>query len=80
MSTLKCEILIVTQRNFSITWSQLRHSSVITSNKGTAFRSSRLNISLTIDSKFHMPSGSRPLRGLRRLLHSADAGGAALLK
>jgi hypothetical protein len=43
-------------------------------------RSWRLNISRTMESKFHMPSGSRPLNGRNRLLHSAAAGGAVELK
>lgn len=55
-------------------------SSVKTSKSGTALRSWRLNISRTMESKFHMPSGSRPLNGRNRLLHSAAAGGAVELK
>lgn len=55
-------------------------SSVKTSRSGTAFLSCLLNISRTMDNKFHMPSGSRPLNGRNKLLHSAAAGGAVELK
>lgn len=65
---------------FLLTCSQAMHSSVIISNNGTAFLSFLLNISRTIDSKFHIPSGSLPRRGRRRELHSAAAGGAVVVK
>lgn len=38
--------------------------------------SRRLNISLTMERRFQIPSGSRPLRGLSRHAHSAAAGGS----
>lgn len=63
-----------------LTCSHAIDSSVIISNKGRAFLSLRLNISLTMDNKFHIPSGSLPLRGRRRLVHSAAAGGAVVLR
>ena len=59
-----------------ITCSQARTSSVSISNSLIAFESFRRNISRTIDSRFQMPSGSRPRRGRNRLCHSAAAGGA----
>lgn len=56
------------------------HSSVMISNNGIALRSVLLNISRTIDSKFHMPSGSRPRNGRSNEDHSAAAGGAVVLR
>lgn len=70
----------VTVDFYLLTCSQANTSSVMISNNGIAFLSLRLNISLTIDNKFHIPSGSRPRNGLRRELHSAAAGGAVVLK
>lgn len=60
--------------------SQAMHSSVMISKSGTAFRSFLLNISRTILSKFHIPSGSLPLNGRSNEVHSAAAGGATVLK
>lgn len=60
--------------------SQAMHSSVMISNNGIALRSVLLNISRTIDNKFHMPSGSRPRNGRNNEDHSAAAGGAVVLK
>lgn len=62
------------------TCSQAMTSSVIISSSGIAFRSLRLNISRTIDSRFHMPSGSRPRNGRNNEDHSAAAGGALVLR
>ena len=42
-----------------------RHCWVMISNKGIELPSLRRNISRTIDNKFHIPSGSRPLNGLK---------------
>ena len=41
-----------------------------------ALASFLLNISRTIDNRFQIPSGSRPLRGLSNVCHSVAAGGA----
>lgn len=73
-------ILYFIPSNFSITFSQAIHSSVMISKSGTALRSPLLNISLTIDKRFHIPSGSLPLKGLKRDDHSAAAGGAVVHK
>jgi len=51
-------------------------SSVRISRRGTALLSFLCSSSLTIDSRFHIPSGSLPLSGRSRLCHSAAAGGA----
>ena len=48
------------------------------SSKGILFLSLRLNISRTMESKFHIPSGSRPRSGLKKLHHSAADGGAVV--
>lgn len=64
----------------SITFSVAKHSSVIISNRGIELRSFLLNISRTIESRFHIPSGSRPLSGLNKEAHSAATGGAVELK
>lgn len=53
---------------------------MIISKRGMALRSFRLNISLTMERRFHMPSGSLPLRGLNKDDHSAATGGAVELK
>lgn len=58
------------------TWSHATASSVSTSNKCKALSSFLRNISLTIDNKFHKPSGSRPRNGRNRFVHSVVAGGA----
>lgn len=63
-----------------LTCSHAITSSVIISNKGIAFLSFLLNISLTIESKFHMPSGSLPRSGRSNEDHSAAAGGALVLR
>ena len=49
-------------------------------NKGMELRSLRRNISRTMESKFHMPSGSRPRNGLKKLHHSEADGGAVVDK
>lgn len=54
----------------------MRHCSVRISSRGAALLSRLLNISLTMDRRFQMPSGSRPLKGRRRHAHSAAAGGS----
>ena len=41
-------------------WAVSRHWRVTISRRGRELRSLRLYISLTIESRFHMPSGSRP--------------------
>lgn len=46
------------------------------SSSGAALLSRLLNISLTIERRFQMPSGSLPLRGRSRQAHSAAAGGS----
>lgn len=46
------------------------------SRSGAALLSLLLNISLTMDRRFQMPSGSLPLRGLSKQAHSAAAGGS----
>lgn len=66
--------------NYLFTCSQAMISSVMISNSGIPFLSLRLNISRTMESRFHIPSGSRPLNGRRRDVHSAAAGGALVLK
>lgn len=50
------------------------------SSKGMALRSFLLNISRTMERRFHMPSGSRPLNGRSNDAHSEAAGGAVVLK
>lgn len=46
------------------------------SKSGAALLSLLLNISLTMDRRFQMPSGSLPLSGLSKQAHSAAAGGS----
>lgn len=58
------------------TCSWVRHCSVRISNRGAALLSLLLNISLTMDRRFQMPSGSLPRRGLSKQAHSAAAGGS----
>ena len=58
------------------TWSHTIHSSVSILRRLTALLSLLRHISRTMERRFQMPSGSRPLRGLSRLVHSADAWGA----
>lgn len=60
----------------SVTCSQESTSSVRICSSGTALLSFLRNISRTMDSRFHMPSGSRPRNGRSKLCHSAAAGGA----
>ena len=62
------------------TCSHCRTSSVMISRRGMALLSLRRNISLTIERRFHMPSGSLPLRGRSKLCHSAAAGGAVAVR
>lgn len=61
-----------------ITCSISRHCWVMISNRGMLFRSLRRYISLTIDKRFHIPSGSRPRKGRRNDTHSNAEGGAVL--
>ena len=63
-----------------IIWAVSRHCKVTISNNGKEFRSFRLYISRTIDNRFHMPSGSRPRSGLKKLDHSAADWGAVVDK
>ncbi|RNA04317.1 hypothetical protein BpHYR1_041828 [Brachionus plicatilis] len=56
------------------------HSDVRVLSSGMAFLSFCLNISLIIETRFHIASGSRPLSGLRRLVYSADAADEACSK
>ena len=68
------------QKKIILTCSQAMHSSVMISKSGTAFLSFLLNISMTIESKFHIPSGSLPRKGRNSDVHSAAAGGAVVDK
>lgn len=58
------------------TCSYVRHCSVRISSSGAALLSLLLNISRTMDRRFQIPSGSRPLKGRSRQAHSAAAGGS----
>ena len=61
-------------------WAVSRHCRVTISSRGIEFLSFLLYISLTMERRFHMPSGSRPRSGRRKEDHSAALGGAVVDK